>query len=424
VIAARKIGLAIAIRRSKNASPNGRTNKQVSAMDPTVSDTIDHYGDPLAFRLRQGRARAPLLGSGRDVIKVEARQMAGHQKEAVVTEGADGSAWRLTSDEGKHLHGSDLAPFPLGYFNAGLQSDLYGRVRALAAARKIALDAVEIGVANHYWLTGSFIHGTGEGHAEAPDIDIRVRGDASTEAVRALVAMALDASPAVAFLRTPLTGNSFALYINGRRRDVAGVASSASADADDPYRVYAHAPRPLEPEARRDLVEKTGQIEQGTPEPAAPTVTNKLIRNILGEGKSLDADGTYATDTWLGMPGTSHFRLISDESSRDIAPCGLALLSAGIAFCYMTQLSRYIENMKMKIRGVRLVQRNPYVAGAKAAAEPIDTHLFLNGEAPEETHLQLLTIAARTCYLHAASKTPTEPKLRLIHNGRDIALAA
>ena len=140
-----------------------------------MTDTIDMHGDPLAFKLRQGRGRSPLLGAGRDVIKVEARQMAGHQKEAVVTEGADASAWRLTSDEGKHLRGTDLAPFPLGFFNAGMQSDLYGRIRALAATRSIALDGVEIRVANHYWLTGSFIHGTGEGHADAPDIDVRVR---------------------------------------------------------------------------------------------------------------------------------------------------------------------------------------------------------------------------------------------------------
>jgi len=90
----------------------------------------------------------------------------------------------------------------------------------------------------------------------------------------------------------------------------------------------------------------------------------------------------------------------------------------------MTQLARYIENMKMNIRGVRLVQFNPYVAGSNATAEPIDTHLFLNGEAREETHLQLLSIAARTCYLHAASKTATEPNLRIVHNGRDIARAA
>ena len=123
-------------------------------------------------------------------------------------------------------------------------------------------------------------------------------------------------------------------------------------------------------------------------------------------GKPVGGDGQYQTDTWLGMPGTSHFRLVSDESGVDAAPSGLALLSAGIAFCYMTQLSRYIENMKMNIHGVRLVQFNPYVAGARAVAEPIDMHLFLNGEATEETHLRLLTIAARTCYLHAASKTP------------------
>jgi hypothetical protein len=86
-------------------------------------------------------------------------------------------------------------------------------------------------------------------------------------------------------------------------------------------------------------------VEQGTPEPASPTVTNKLIRNVHGEGKPLGRDGMSEVDTWLGMPGTSHFRLVSDEGAGDAAPCGLALLSAGIAFCYMTQLSRYIENM-------------------------------------------------------------------------------
>jgi hypothetical protein len=164
-------------------------------MDSHILDTIDRHGDPLAFLLQQGKGRSPLHRSGRDVIKVEARQLAGHQKEAVVTEGADASAWRLTSDEGKHLRGTDLAPFPLGFFNAGMQSDLYGRVRMLAAARGIGLGMVEIRVVNHYWLTGSFIHGTGEGHAEAPDIDVRVQSDASTESIVALVAAARTPHP-------------------------------------------------------------------------------------------------------------------------------------------------------------------------------------------------------------------------------------
>jgi uncharacterized OsmC-like protein len=391
-------------------------------MDLTLTDTIDMHGDPLAFLARRGSG-APLR-SGRGVIKVEARQMARHQKEAVAAEGAEGNAWRLTSDEGLHLKGTDLAPFPLGFFNAGLQADLYGRIRTLAATRGIALDSIAIRVVNHYWLTGSFIHGTGEGHAEAPDIEVQAQSPASADTIEALVAAAMDASPAIAFLRAPLVGNTFALYINGRRRPVVGIANSPAPDAGDPYLVYARAPRPLEPNARRDLIEKTGRVEQGEPQLAAPTVTNKLIRNIFGDGRPIGRDGLFEVDTFLGVPGASHFKLTSDEGETGAAPCGLTLLSAGIAFCYMTQLSRYIENMKMNIRGVRLVLLNPYVAGPKAVAEPIDTHLFLNGEAPDEMHLQLLTIAARTCYLHAASKTPVEPNLRIVHNGRAVARAA
>jgi hypothetical protein len=360
----------------------------------------------------------------RAAIKVEARQMAGHQKEAVVTIGAGGSVWRLTSDEGKHLRGTDLAPFPLGFFNAGLQSDLYGRIRDLAAVQDIPLRGVAMRVVNHYWLTGSFIHGTGEGHAEAPDIDVQVDSDASAERVNALVVAAMDASPAIAFLRGSLNANTFAIYINGRRRVVEGVASSPSSGAADPFQTYTRPPRPLEPDERRDLIAKTGQVEPGAAEPASATATNKLIRNVNGTGRSVGLDGLYETDTWLGMPGTSHFALACDEGGRDAAPTGLALFSAGIAFCYMTQLARYIESMKMDIHGVRLVQFNPYLTGEHAQAEAIDTHLFLNGDAPPQTHLQLLTIAARTCYLHAASKTPTEPNLRVMCNGETITRAA
>ena len=35
-----------------------------------------------------------------------------------------------------------------------------------------------------------------------------------------------------------------------------------------------------------------------------------------------------------------------------------------------------------------------------------------------------LSIAARTCYLHAACKVATEPNLRIIHHGRDLPRAA
>jgi hypothetical protein len=394
-------------------------------MDPAARDTIDRDGHPLGFKVQQGGARSSLLGAaGRDVIKVEARQMAGHQKEAVVTDGEGAGVWRLTSDEGKQLRGTDLAPFPLGFFNAGMQADLYQRIRILARERDVPLDELQIKLVNHYWLTGSFVSGTGEGHAEPSEIEVHIGSRAGRAAVAALVALALDASPAVALQRQALASNTFALYINGRRRVVDGVPSSDAHDAVDPYRAHASAPRPLAG-AATDVIVKTGQQETGTAQLASASVTPgaPVIRDIHGIGRPRGADGSYEIDTWLGLPGASHFRLSADAEG-DRAPSGLALLSAGIAFCYMTQLARYIENMKLEISGVRLVQFNPFVVGDKAVAEPIDTHLFLNGTAPEEMHLKLLTVAARTCYLHAAAKSPIDPKVRIVHNGASVDRAA
>lgn len=386
-----------------------------------MTDTIDALGDPLVFKVRQGNKRSPLLAGvrGSDIIKVEARQMAHHQKEAIVTEGAHGSAWRVTSDEGLHLKGTDLAPFPLGFFNAGLHGDLYRRIHSLAAAHDVALDGVEINLINGYWLTGSFLHGTGEGHAEPTEIDVRVTSAATPAAVGGLIRAALDASPAIALLRAALTSNTFALYINGRRRQVDGVANSTAPDAVDPYRAYTSAPRPIAGAAlRTDLIEKTGRCEDGQPVLAVPNPAGRVIRTVVGKGHPVSSSELYEVETWLAMPGASHFRFRSDVGATDAAPSGLALLSAGIAFCYMTQLARYIESMKMKIHGVRLVQFNPYAVDEhRAVAGPIDTHLFLNGEAKDETHMKLLTIAARTCYLHATAVAPLEPVVRVLHNG-------
>lgn len=396
-------------------------------MDATQTETIETHGTPLAFKVAHGASGLLPFGGahrGTDIIKVEARQLAGHQKEAVVTEGAEGSTWRMSSDEGRQLNGTDLAPFPLGFFNAGIQSDLYGRLRALIAERQLTVESLEVGLLNGYGLTGSFIRGTGQGHVDIPEIEIRITGSAPAEAFRALVDAALDASPAIAYLRSALTKNTFALYINGRRHLVEGVAPSQTADVVDPYRIYTRAPRPIDPQARRDLVLKLDRQEAGETPPSPSSTDTRINWRVLGTGQPLDAQGLFAVDTWLGRAGASHFGLISEEGGGGRAPSGLAYLSAGIAFCYMTQLSRYIDNMKMKIHGVRLVQFNPYSAGDITGAGPIDTHLFLNGEAPEETHLKLLTIAENTCYLHAAAKTMLEPLVKVTVNGTELSRAA
>lgn len=121
----------------------------------------------LAFQVKAGN-QSPLQRdlSGQDLYYVEARQMHLHQKEAITQEGEGGSIWRLPSDEGLHLHGTDLAPFPLGFFNAGLQGDLIHTLVTLALQQAIDLHEIRVELSNHYWLTGSFVMGTGQGHVE------------------------------------------------------------------------------------------------------------------------------------------------------------------------------------------------------------------------------------------------------------------
>jgi hypothetical protein len=333
-------------------------------------------------------------------------------REAVVSAGDDGSAWRMLSDEGLHLKGTDLAPFPFGYFNAGLQGDLLGCIRDAAIARDIALTAVDIALDNEYWLTGSFALGTGQGHAEPTHVEINLRSTASAAAISELVDAALAASPALALLRTPLT-NTFALYINGRRRKVEGVVPSPAPDVADPFAQYAAAPHPVGGAGPLVLIEKTARREAGAVTIAPSATTTRITRKVKGRGRLVDASGMTEIETWLELPGMSHFVFRSDEGTGDRAPTGLALLSAGLAFCYMTQLARYVESMKLAVGAIRLAQFNPYSNGA---AEAVDTHLFLNGNAPEEVQTNLLTIAARTCYLHATVAATLPPVVRVVHN--------
>lgn len=387
---------------------------------------MNKHGDPLAFKVRRGVPLSPFTSgeAARHIVKVEARQLHHHQKEAVVTEGIDGDSWRIPSDEGAQLAGTDLAPFPLGLFNAGLQGDLYRQICGLAAARGIALDRIEIDLINRYWASGSFVQGTSTGHAEPAEIEVRIESPAEMHVIAELVRAAMECSPAIALLRRPLT-NTFAIYINGRRRQVAGVENSAPSDAADPFRVYAQPPRPLADwSAPEDLIVKTGKKEEGTPQLAPSVIPSRMTRTVYGYGKSAHSPGLFEVETWLGLPGSSHFRICTCSTPGE-APSGLALLAVGISVCYMTHLSRFIQYMKLPIGGVRLVQFSPFEVGASGAvAGPVDTHLFVNGEAPEETHVELLSNAARACYLHAACAGAEEPILRIVHNGALVVRAA
>ena len=108
----------------------------------------------------------------------------------------------------------------------------------------------------------------------------------------------------------------------------------------------------------------------------------------------------------------------SDRPTDDQAPSALAHAFAGIAFCFMTQLLRYVEHHHMKVRALRLVQLSPArIASGVAVAQPLDTHVFVHTEESEEVMERLVQMSARTCYLHATMAAALPPLVSVKHNG-------
>jgi uncharacterized OsmC-like protein len=393
-----------------------------------MSYSIDSYGYPLGFKFKTGEAPSTLTSNqrGREVIKVEACHLIGHQREAILTEGG-GSSWRLTSDEGLHLKGTDLAPFPFGYFNAGLQADLLNRIRYYSNLFKTPLTDLSLKLDNEYWLLGSFVNGNGRGVANPSQIEIRIKSNLSDQQMSHLMNCAINASPGIAFLKSTLK-STFSLTINGRRKILNELIDPMVEIPQDPFLNYSEPLRPINIEnPELNIIRKLPLREEGKISIAPPGSLSKIIRNIKGQGRFSDSLGRTEIESWLTLPGMSHFLFVSDEGESSSAPSGLGLLSAGIAFCFITQIARYIENMKLDVNAIRLVQFNPFsirsgINGSSnfGEAEPIETHLFLNGTLSEEMFEGLLNMSSKTCYLHATALNSLPPKINIIHNSKEI----
>lgn len=385
-----------------------------------TTDTIERSGFPLCFKVSEGARRPRTLGLGdaRDVFKVEARALGGHQKEAVVTEGETGSAWRMVSDEGPGLKGTDLAPFPLGFMSAGLQADLENRIARVAATRGTDVSRLATELVNDYAFEGSFFKGDGRGFAYPPRLLVRLRTTAEPAGVRRIVDDALAASPLVAAWRAPLI-NTFSLYVNGRRRPLATLSPSMGGDATDPLKAWKRTPQPLAgARVLPALIEKAGPVA-ATADSPKPAAWQGGRVDIGIHGTSTIDSGVTRSITWGNRLGGSRFGIASDErDDHDLGPSGLALGFAGVAFCLMTQLLRYVEHHEMNLRALRIVQLAPCEMRAGGAiAQPLDTHVFVHADETEETIERLLRMAANTCYLHAALHSALEPVVVIEANG-------
>lgn len=363
-------------------------------------------------------------------IRTAARALPGMQKEAMVRYGTNDSVWRILCDEGPWLNGTDLAPFPLGYFSAGLAASYLSEFISHARQRRVKIHALQAMVDSRYSMEGSLLKGTMQAGAQPVNVLFSVDADASEAELFELACLAVTTSPADAFLRN--TGSSlFRLNRNGESLTAPGVEVPLP-DAEDPLRLFDEM-RPEDVAGMAAIVEKRpevtylggerlGTVKSGAEVGLSDTQKRQLHVRAVG---TLREDGMKEIEVACFNPVGSVFKLLSDDSTLAgglaRAPSGLAYLSAAISFCYMTQLGRYAQVAKQQLRSYRIVQDTVFspsqtLAGSavRSGYAPIETAIFLNTDETHQDSQRMVRMGEQTCYLHAACRTPLKTRVQAV----------
>jgi uncharacterized OsmC-like protein len=353
------------------------------------------------------------------------------QKEALVASARTGAVWRVASDEGAYLAGLDAAPCPLAFMTTGMVSSFMSEILALAQRRNVALGAIRLVQDNFYTMVGSALKGTMTGGAKDVELTAEIESEADHDTLLRLVTDATVASPVHGFLHGSKQ-SLFTLCHNGRAIEPARVQRLRGGVPPDPAAHFdAVAP------AAGDW---SGLVRRGGMTPkAAHSVT--LANDSLAEQQNrllhlrgictLREDGVKEIEQQLFNPHGSIFRFLCDEApggGTGRAPDAASYLSAGIAFCFMTQLGRYAKIAKKALEGYRVVQDthfSPTAADGPGRADPVETHVYVDSRENDDFARTALDMSEQTCFLHALLKADLRVRVRVQgFDGGDVPVAA
>jgi uncharacterized OsmC-like protein len=364
-------------------------------------------------------------------LQTVVRALEGMQKEAVVTIEPDGSVWRLVSDEGPYLNGTDLAPFPLAFFAAGMQFSFLSEVLQAARRHDVSLDALSLEVDNRYSMEGSFLRGDALGGAAPSELSVSVESSASPDDIARVVREAVARCPAQALMRDVLT-NTFAFSVNGGAIDLDDLARPQGPALSYDESLF----ESLRPAATTShpIIEKleTAETVVGVEGGAGSSLQAEQKRTLHVHGESRWVGGMRTEcDIQLLKPIGSTFRFRCDETAvnggEGHAPPPLTYLSAGIGFCFMTQIGRYAHIIKQPLEGYGIVQDNvfgsPREPGEGTSAEPTRTHLFVDADQGPTVGADMVTVGERTCFLHAAMRNELPSALSAQLNGEALPVS-
>ncbi len=378
--------------------------------------SIELSGHPLVFRVDPeglNPERLPLT-DGIARIRSYARTLEGMQKEAVIHYGPTGAIWRVVSDEGPWLNGTDLAPFPLAFFAAGVAASLMSEFLGEARDREIRIESLNLVQDNFFIMEGSALKGTMAAGVQPMQVSISARSNASATDIENIAEIAVRSrSPAERCLREILI-SSFVVRANNEELAWPGKLANTVAGLSDPAEVFDDI-HPLS-NGGTTLIRKTGSVAKSHGTAVGLGAEQKRVVHVRTEG-SIRQDGLKSIDVQCIQPAGSRFRMLSDDSKvtggQERAPSGLAYLSAGVAFCFMTQIGRYAQITKQQLSGYRIIQDTAFRVSQDhdPDAFAVETLVCLDTDEPEDKSIQLVRMAEQTCYIHAAYRTPTATEL-------------
>lgn len=367
-----------------------------------------------------GLSPAPLRHG--DAVRTWVRALAGFQKEALVLSTRTGAMWRLVSDEGAYLNGHDAAPCPLSFLTVGMISSYMNEIMALAARDGVTLRHLRLIQNNYYTMKGSMMKRTMTGGALPVELEVEIACDLPDAALTEMLSNAVHASPLNGLMRGVLP-SLFTLTHNGTQIATGAAQALAGAAVGGPGGAA-----PIAGDTDLRLIERLGlspqkAVAKGTAG-TATSLTDEQDRTLNPAAIcTLRADGIKEIEQHLYSPHGSIFRYLSEEApphGQGRAPDAVSYISAGIAFCFMTQFGRMAMMERLDLSDYAVVQDTHFSLGGASGgtgragtADPVETHVHLATGESDDVARDMLDVSERTCFLHAFCRTDLKTRLKV-----------
>ncbi len=358
-----------------------------------------------------------------EAVRTWVRSLSGFQKEALAVSARSGLMWRFVSDEGAYLNGYDEAPCPLSFLTTGMVASYMNEIIALADKQGVRLRHLRLIQNNYYTMKGSMRKRTMVGGALPVELEVEVDCDLDDAALNQLLMDAVDASPLNGLMRGVLP-SLFTLTKNGHQISLGKATVLEAEVVQDPK-----GEAPIACDTDLKLIERLGlspkkEVAKGTAA-AASSLTDEQDRTLNPAAIcTLREDGIKEIEQHLYSPHGSIFRFLSDEApeagGKGRAPDATSFVSAGIAFCFMTQFGRMASMENLDLPHYSIAQDTHFSLGGASggtgkagSADPVETHVHLQSSEKDDVAREMLDVSEQTCFLHAFCRTDLKTRLKV-----------